>query len=57
MTRIIKFHIFIISLLAIFFILNNIGEGNAIVYINNFFLILFSFAYLLCLLLYKDFRK
>ena len=57
MTRVIKFHIVLISIILIFFILNNIGEGNPIMYINNMFLTLFSIAYIIFLITQKEIEK
>ena len=57
MTRVIKFHIILVSMILIFFILNNIGEGNPIMYINNIFLTLFSVAYIIFLITEKEIEK
>ena len=57
MTRVIKFHVILISMILLFFILNNIGEGNPIMYINNMFLTLFSVAYIIFLMTQKEIEK
>ena len=46
MKKIHKFHIIIITCLVVGMLVNNIGEANGIQLINNLFLCLITFAYI-----------
>jgi hypothetical protein len=51
MKKIYKFHIIMCVLLLLGFILNNVDEPSEIGVVNNFFLLLITFAYLIATLL------